>query len=311
VAVHQAFGAAVAAARLLRLAPEAFANAFGLAGALSTVPAARKWNWRDRPLFSFKDVVAAPAEAGVKAALFAAEGLQGSRDVLDGRHGFWIMAGSDRQDASRLTSGLGSRWTVEELSFKPYPACRWVHAALEACEHILHTGRLTLADIASVEVGTFADVVENFASRRPPTMIDAEFSMPWTVAMVLADVPKGPDWYAAGTLADPRLHAVADMVALVVDEEAQARHFSDERKSMSVVRIAARDGRRFEKRVAVARGGLASPWPDGGIEEKFREQASAVIGAAAVAKLAALVLSVDDVSDLGELFALIGGAGTP
>ena len=71
----------MAAARLLRLSETQFQDAFGLSGTLSTVPAARKWNWVERPLWTPKDVVAAPAETGVKAALLAAAGWHGSRDI--------------------------------------------------------------------------------------------------------------------------------------------------------------------------------------------------------------------------------------
>jgi 2-methylcitrate dehydratase PrpD len=306
VAVHQTFGAAVAAARLLHLDAVAFANAVGLAGTLSTVPAARKWNWTNRPLTSLKDVVAPAAEAGVKAALLAAAGWQGSRDILDGDKGFWIMAGSDRCDASCLTDGLSTRWTTQELSFKPYPACRWVHAALEATEVLMTEGTLTDGDIRHIAVGSFADVVTNFDDRRPATMIDGEFSLPWTVAVTVARVPKGALWYAPETLADPAIHAIVDRISLHVDDEAQARHFSDERKSMSVVRIETVDGRRLERRVAVARGGIASPWPPGALDEKFLGLAAPILGPRDARALQDMIANVGTAPRLDDIAWLIG-----
>lgn len=308
VAVHQAFGSAAAAARLLKLEKAAFHNALGLAGALSTMPAARKWNWTDRPLFTPKDVVAVPAETGVRAALFAQIGWQGARTILDGDSGFWVMAGSDRCDFDLLTDRLGARWTVCELSFKPYPACRWVHAALEATETIMSEHRLSSADISACEVGTFEDVVVNFDERRPVTMVDGEFSLPWTLAAVLSGLPKGSDWYSSERLSDPEMHALADMVVLVVDDEAQRRHFSDERKTMSVVRLRTADGRNLERRIAVARGGVASPWPKGGIEAKFRKQVSPLLGDAGAQKLQDALLGLADQSDFDDVLPLLGGA---
>jgi 2-methylcitrate dehydratase PrpD len=306
VAVHQAFGAAIAASRLLQLGEPAFHDAFGLAGTMSAVPAARKWNWTNRPLSSPKDVVASQAENGVKAACLAAAGWHGSRDILDGETGFWIMAGSDRCDPAKFTDRLGERWTVEELSFKPYPACRWVHAALEATEHLMREGRLRAPDILDVEVGTFEDVVENFAERRPQTMVDAEFSLPWTMAVTIAGLPKGPHWYSDATLNDPSIQAIADAVRIVVDREAQDRHFSEERKSMSVVRITARDGRRLERRVPVALGGVASPWPAGGIEAKFHSLADPVIGEDRAGELRQRILGLGEGTCIDPLYALIG-----
>ena len=310
VAVHQAFGAAIAAARLLRLGELAFHDAFGLAGTMSAVPAARKWNWTNRPLSSPKDVVASQAESGVKATCLAACGWHGSRDILDGENGFWIMAGSDRCDATRFTDRLGTRWTVEELSFKPYPACRWVHAALEATEHLMRENDLRAADIREAQVGTFEDVIENFAERRPKTMVDAQFSLPWTMAVTVAGLPKGPEWYSENTLSNPSIQAVADKVRMVVDREAQDRHFSDERKAMAVVQITTRDGRRLERRVAVALGGIASPWPKGGIEAKFHSLADPVIGAQAASDLRRRIVGLDEGDPIEALFALIGGKAT-
>ncbi len=307
VAVHQAFGAAVAAGRLLRLDELAFHDAFGLAGTMSAVPAARKWNWTSRPLSSPKDVVASQAENGVKAACLAVAGWHGSRDILDGETGFWIMAGSDRCDPAKFTERLGERWTVEELSFKPYPACRWVHAALEATEHLMREGQLRAADILDVEVGTFEDVVENFAERRPRTMVDAKFSLPWTMAVTIAGLPKGPQWYSEATLNDPSIQTIADNVRMVVDREAQDRHFSEERKSMSVVRITTHDGRRLERRVPVALRGVASPWPPGGIEAKFHSLADPVVGADRAHDLRRRILGLGEGTSVGPLFALIGG----
>ena len=307
VAVHQAFGSAAAAARLLKLDEDAFHNALGLAGALSTVPAARKWNWQDRPLLTPKDVVAPPAEAGVRAALFAQIGWQGSRDVLDGDSGFWIMAGSDRCDFSRLTDRLGERWTVCELSFKPYPACRWTHTAIEATEGLMADHGVAAGDILACEVGSFEDIVTNFDDRRPKTMVDAEFSLPWTIAVAMAGLPKGEAWYAHATLNDPTIHALVDRISLHVDEEAQHLHYSDERKTMALVRLTTRDGRTLERRVAVARGGVASPWPEGGIEAKFRAQVAPVLGEESALMLQDTLFALGDGVDFAAVPPLLAG----
>lgn len=307
VAVHQAFGSAAAAARLLKLDRDQFHNALGLAGALSTVPAARKWNWADRPLFSPKDVVAIPSETGVRAALLASIGWQGARTILDGENGFWVMAGSDRCDFEQLTDRLGDRWTVCELSFKPYPACRWVHAALQAAESLMVENELISDDITACEVGTFEDVVTNFSDRRPRAMVDGEFSLPWTMAVILAGIPKGEKWYSPETLSDPHIHSIVDRISLHVDEEAQRRHFSDERKTMSVVRLQTIEGHKLERRITVAMGGVASPWPQGGIEEKFRSQVSPLLGSADAQQFQNAISGLGETTEFNALLSFLSG----
>ena len=63
---------------------------------------------------------------------------------------------------------------------------------------------LSAQDISAVEVGTLEDVVVNFADRRPSEMIDAEFSMPWTVAAIVKGLPKGARWICAADPERPR-----------------------------------------------------------------------------------------------------------
>jgi 2-methylcitrate dehydratase PrpD len=36
------------------------------------------------------------------------------------------------EDAPPYWADLGQRWTVTENYIKPYPICRWAHAALDA-----------------------------------------------------------------------------------------------------------------------------------------------------------------------------------
>ena len=103
------------------------------------------------------------------------------------------------------------------------------------------------------------------------------------------------------------MHELADKVKLTVDAEAQARHFSDERKSMSVVRIETSDGRHLERRVAVAVGGVVSPWSAGGVEAKFLLQASPIIGEVAAQELLDIVLTLGDGERLGRMFMLMAG----
>jgi 2-methylcitrate dehydratase PrpD len=123
----QTFGAAAAAARLLRLDAETTLSAFGLAGAFAPLPHEAKFGWDEDRLSWIKDNVAWPAEGGVRAARLAARGFRATRTILDGERGLWRMMGSDRGDAGRMVRGLGAEWDVLGLSLKPYPCCRWIH----------------------------------------------------------------------------------------------------------------------------------------------------------------------------------------
>ena len=72
-----------------------------------------------------EDNVAWPAEVGLRAALLAAKGYEGSESILDGNCGFWRMAGSDRCNFKVMEDF--SDFKTLDISLKPYPCCRWIH----------------------------------------------------------------------------------------------------------------------------------------------------------------------------------------
>jgi 2-methylcitrate dehydratase PrpD len=305
VAVHQSLGAAVVAGRLAGVSACVLLDAVGLAGALATLPAARKWNWEHRPLAWLKDVVGPPAEAGVRGVLMAQAGYVGSRDLLDDQTGFWVMAGSDHCATERLTDGLGKRWTVQELAFKPYPACRWVHATLEAAEELVREHGLQGEDIADVCVGSFRDLVDHFNDPSPASMVDAEFSVPYTLAVLLLRIPPGPAWYAPTTLRDPAVLAMARKVRLTLDDEAQARHFRAARQTMGTVTLTDRHGRVYSRRVAVARGAASRPETPRAVQAKFERLAAGALGGDRAARLHATLGDLEHLADVRSLTGLL------
>ena len=210
----------------------------------------------------------------------------------------------------KFTQRLGARWTVEELSFKPYPACRWVHAALEAAEHLMREGNLGAADIREVEVGTFADVVVNFAERRPKTMVDAEFSLPWTMAVTIAGLPKGPQWYSDTPFERPCDPHHRRQSAHGRRSRGAGPPF--QRRAQIDVGRPHDDFGRLPSRAPRCRSArrLASPWPKGGIEAKFHSLADPVIGEEAARELRRRILLLGEGEPVDPLYALIGGHTT-
>src|SRR3954452_11448695 len=163
VCQHQSIGAAIACAKLAGLEAEEIENVLGFAGTLANVPSLRKYNWESRPLVSFKDFNAPAAETGVRAVQLHRVGLTGAKNVLDGEGGLWRMLGSDQFAPDLLVAGLGRDWTLLQNAIKPYPACRWIHATLEAFEWVMaeHGG----AEIEAVTVLTSAGMAQAFMDR--------------------------------------------------------------------------------------------------------------------------------------------------
>ncbi|MBC7727597.1 MAG: MmgE/PrpD family protein, partial [Microbacteriaceae bacterium] len=119
--------AAAAVGRLLRLTPAQMLHAFGSAGTQS----AGLWEFLRDAADSKQLHTAHAAGAGLTAAYLAEDGFTGARRILDGLQGLAAGMSTDA-DPTRLTDGLGTRWTLSETSFKFHAACRHTHPAADA-----------------------------------------------------------------------------------------------------------------------------------------------------------------------------------
>ena len=73
------------------------------------------------------------------------------------------------------------------ISLKPYPCCRWIHSTLDAVRELVARHAVSPDSVRRVTVRSIEAFPLWFHGRRPPTMVDAEFSVPHAVAMVLLD----------------------------------------------------------------------------------------------------------------------------
>lgn len=279
VCQHQSIAAALAYGRLAGLEAGQLANAMGLAGSLTCLPSLRQYNWDRRPLVSFKDFAGPAAETGVRAVQMSRAGLIGPHAILDGEAGFWRMIGSDRFDPDILTDGLGETWACRHLSIKPYPACRWMHTALESFQTVQRRHTIAAREIEAIEVLTSASMARDFWDRCPATMIDAQFSLPFALANLVLDTPL-PHWHR--TLSEPDHLAVAGRVEARIDAEIDAAMSLRRPAGQVVVRI--RGGRLEGPRLILPRGTRERPLSDVEILKKFRSNAEASgLGPAATA----------------------------
>ncbi len=296
VCQHQSLGAATAYGRLLGLDGAELANAFGFAGTLAPVPSLRKYNWDSRPLVSFKDFNAPAAEAGVRAVQFARAGLVGAADVLDGEAGFWRMIGSDRFDPTVLCGGLGEIWWARHASFKPYPACRWMHTALESFETLRRAHGLAADEIEEIKVLTSAGLARDFMERAPRTMVDAQFSLPFGLACLALEIPC-PDWYAGAALEDGARAALARRVTAVVDAGIDASMSGEERRPAGQVRVQVRGRWLDGPRLLYPKGCCERPMGHEEVIAKFRLNAARALPPSAIERLEAAVLGLEGIAD--------------
>ncbi len=258
------FGATAAAGVVAGLDADELAAAFGVngsqaAGSLQFL-ANGAWNKRLHPGLA--------AARGVTAVSLARAGFRGSADPVEGQFGFFAGYTEDPDPAA--FDDLGEREAVLETALKPYPCCRYMHAAID--------GLLDLdVDPAAVEsvhvalpksgVTLTGDPID--AKRRPANFVDCQFSMPFAAALALAEGEAGLRAFldAQDRLDDGELRRLMDATEVEATDEVRAL-FPERWAARVTVRAGGKARERF---VDAARGEPENPLSWDAVVAKFDE----------------------------------------
>jgi 2-methylcitrate dehydratase PrpD len=293
--IYGVYGAAAAAARLLKLDAEATQHAFGIA--LSQTAATQLPNISHCLTKRFSSSFA--AHAGVFSALLASRGITAPRAVFEGKFGFYDLY--QPGDAAMLFDGLGRSYPHVETAIKKYPSCACNHTAIEAALEIVTAGDVAPADVTSVEV-----IISPYVHRLvgapfdpgPDPQVTAQFSVQYSVAcailrrrLTVADIEDD-------AVREPAIGALAKSVKVSVDA-------SRGNSRGATVRIASRRHGLLEKHVEHIPGSAGSPLTAAAVEKKFRDCAGAgpyALGRERADLLVARIDAVEDVADMARCF---------
>lgn len=293
-----AFGAAAAAGAVEGLDAATIASALGIAGSQASGSmeflADGAWTKRLHPGWA--------ATAGLHAAALAAAGFVAPTTIIEGRFGF-LHAYSDDADVAAAAATDG--YELARTSVKPHACCRYMQGPIDAVLALRAAHRLTLQDVETVQVGMLAAGVPIVCDpaarkRRPTSVVDAQFSLPFGVATALAHGAAGPEAFHTSRLDDAELHRLMDRVAAVTDPELDAVY---PRAWPAWVRITLRDGRQLEARVEHPRGDPENFPSAADLEEKVRDLAARALSPAAVDRLLVAWRSLPAAPDVRVLLA--------
>jgi 2-methylcitrate dehydratase PrpD len=82
------------------------------------------------------------AQSGIRAAMLGREGFLGPRTVFEGTHGFYFAFGDAAIEPvyANLTDGLGVRWKMAHLAFKPYACGTMCQPYIDAARNLAAAG---------------------------------------------------------------------------------------------------------------------------------------------------------------------------
>ena len=299
-------GGTVAAGKVLRMTFDQLLNAVGIGGATAAIPVSAQGE--PRPLSWIKDNVSWQAAGSVHAALMARNGFVANQKILDR---FWIKAASDSWIPQKVTEGLGKDFKIALTSFKHFPCCFDLQSALSALSEILEGNDLRAEQVESVVARGPWFLPRNFVEYKPADLIDAQFSLPYVVAMVLLRKP-AIRWYSPENLKNPVVLELGERVSAVMDPEIQARYLEGMKATGTPfhtptrVEVKTKEGRIFS---AVAERPRGDPSFMSGREEisgKFRQLTRAIIGERKSEELVATIDRLDSIPDVSQITEILG-----
>lgn len=286
------FGAAAAAAVLLRLDAEQCTHALATSGTLAAgLQQAFRAHSMSKPLHSGH-----AAETGLLAALGAGRGVTGALDILEGPRGFGA-AMSHAPDFSRLLDDA-DRFNITRMTVKNYSCCGHTFAAVDAARELRARTGLAASDIAALHVATYGKALEVAGNPNPQSAFEAQFSIPYCVSVAFHTGSARLDAFTEARLADPTVRALVERVRLAVDPAADAAY---PRQRAATVTLQTRSGREETFHAPTRKGDPDYPLSDEDLDDKFRELVTPVFGAAPTAALLATLWHVDALPDLAAL----------
>ena len=271
-ATLSAFASAFAAARVLGLTPEQTVHAVGIsASRTATLGAVTAGG-----LTMMKNTVDPWASRmGVESALLAERGFTGPPHVIDGKEGLFHTLGHAsvagepcRFDPQGLTHELPdspqSHYRIERCGMKSFPVEALMHAPLSALMSLLGSHPVRPDDVREIRVEVIAraaDILGDPAKYRPTTRETADHSLPYAIAVALADGVVGPDQFAPERVRDATLVPLMDKVRVTPNAAFDARFPASQPCRVTLV---LGSGRELAAEVEYPRGDPRNPmgWAD-------------------------------------------------
>ncbi|WP_315767735.1 MULTISPECIES: MmgE/PrpD family protein [unclassified Bradyrhizobium] len=209
------YGAAAAAAKLFGLSEQQIISAFGVSGS----QAAGSLQFLVNGAWNKRYQVGAAAMNGVIAATLAKNDFVGAIESVEGKHGL-LVGYSDTPHPEKAVAGLGTTFETMKIGVKPYPSCRYTHAAIDALIALRREHNLTPDQVKRVEIGLHRNGItltgDAATKRHPTSIVGGQFSMFFTGALALDQGRFGWDDY--NRLGDPAIDALADKFDVVQDD---------------------------------------------------------------------------------------------
>lgn len=301
------FAATVAAGRVLGLDATQMVNALGI---VYSQVAGNHQVTRDGALTKRMQPGFA-AQAALVSVQLAQRGVRGAQATFEGIDGFLRVYLRDRCDRDVLREGLGQHYEFTQLSYKPYPCCRFNHTAIDAALALRATAGVSLERVRRVRVGVNRQAYEAVCTpidvrKAPPSIVHAQFSIPFTIAAALIDGCVELRHYTDASIRRDDILTLAQWVEATVDDDIEREWGRN--VSPADVTLEMQDGAMHRLRVDWPLGHPRRPMSVADFDAKAGDcfRASAVpLREDAPRQLRTLVDALESVDDTGSLMRIL------
>lgn len=220
------FGAAAAAAKILNGGEKEILNTLGIVYSQTAGNAQCLVDGglvkRMQPGFS--------ARSAVLSAALATQGVTGATNIFMGEYGFFKLYERGKVKEEEAIKNLGDHFGVMDLSIKPYPCCRMTHASIDAALELYNSHHIDVENISEVVVYVskmVSDMVGGPFTIRANPQVDAQFSIPYTVAVALRKGEVFLNDFASDTVKkDSSTLELTKKIKILIDPELSANDIS-------------------------------------------------------------------------------------
>ena len=215
------------------------------------------------------------AREGLFAALLAEHGMRGPAGVIESRDGFVQAFGDPSLSSLLQPAPADAPAAVTQCYMKPWACCRHIHPALDGMFEIQQATGLKAADIARIDVETYAIGAEHGHTGWDDAL-SAQMSYPYALAVALRRGTADLVDFGDAARADA---AVTELCARVFVRADPALDAAYPRARYARIRITANDGAVHERLVDDGYGAPGKPITNEALAAKFDGLVAPVLGA--------------------------------
>lgn len=248
------------------------------------------------------------AKGAVLSVLLAEQGIGGIDKAFEGPNGVMKCYFRGTYDRDAILNELGSNFLGAHTLYKRWPCVGNAHSHIKAALDILNENALRPEEIKEIKlfVGDFHQQMSEPLAERcaPATLADAKFSLPFLVAMAIANGGMAAGDFTEKQIKDPAVIALAQKMSLEVD---RTLDWNGELPA-GVMEIVAVDGRRWTKVGTNVPGTPENPmgWPE--VIEKFRECAAVCVSEISEDRqdnLIRLAQTLEDLTNISDFITIL------